>query len=32
MKIGFAGEEKPKITFPSYVGRPKYKSVYPNLA
>ena len=24
MKAGYAGEEKPGVVFPSYVGRPKY--------
>jgi centractin len=27
LKAGFAGEEVPKLIFPSYVGRPKHKKV-----
>ncbi|OMJ68374.1 hypothetical protein SteCoe_6443 [Stentor coeruleus] len=29
MKAGLAGEERPSLVFPSYVGRPKYKKVLP---
>ncbi|KAI6219772.1 Arp-1 [Aphelenchoides fujianensis] len=27
IKAGFAGEEKPRVVFPNYVGRPKYTRV-----
>jgi len=29
IKAGLAGEERPSLVFPSYVGRPKYKKVLP---
>lgn len=29
MKAGLAGEERPSLVFPSYVGRPKYQKVLP---
>lgn len=31
IKAGFSGEDKPKVMFNSYVGRPKYKPVLPNI-
>ena len=27
MKAGFAGEEKPGVVFPSYIGKPKHQKV-----
>ena len=29
IKAGFAGEDKPKVIFPNYVGRPKYNAILP---
>jgi len=29
MKAGLAGDDKPKLIFPTYVGKPKYKAVLP---
>jgi actin-related protein len=31
MKAGFAGEEKPALIFPSYIGRAKYEYVLPTV-
>lgn len=32
MKAGFGGEDKPKVIFPTYIGRPKYNAVLPTPA
>lgn len=29
IKAGFAGEDKPRVIFPNYVGQPKYQRVLP---
>jgi actin-related protein len=29
MKAGFAGEERPSVIFPSYIGKAKYEYVLP---
>ena len=29
LKAGFAGKEKPRVVFPSYVGRPKHERIMP---
>jgi centractin len=31
MKAGFAGEEKPSLIFPSYIGKAKYEYVLPTV-
>jgi centractin len=30
IKAGFAGEDKPRVIFPNYVGQPKYTRVLPS--
>lgn len=27
MKVGFGGEDKPRLIFNSYIGRPKYRAL-----
>lgn len=29
IKAGFAGEDKPRVIFPNFVGQPKYSRVLP---